>query len=335
MAQVAVAPNELYDFLSHRINFGANSGDHLHYVDWGEETDNIETIFDDPRDRHRVRRLIRNGQMTYHCNSVLAGNISVEANPWIQPWPDYDLVLAWQIPHDTDHVPELLYHTQNRLLKPHRTALIGELWRQDQFRRGTASYTQELTAEWKQHVDPPRGEYEWQDHVLSWLPSTEGYDADLVVWENNPPPPLSYWNNAAVNIVTETKWLQCNLTEKTYSVMLWARPFIVMGAPGIMQHVEELGYEIPPAFDFAYDADPKIKRRARGLVKQVLAWNDPGELYRANQASAARNQRRVIQATADLKFPPILEDDSIEWVGSADRIRRACFTARQQAKTML
>lgn len=333
MARVAVAPNELYDFLTDRPGFGSSPGDHLHYIDWGEETDNIETLFDDPRDRQTVRRLIRRNQMTYHCNSVLAGNISVEANTWIQPWPEYDLVLAWQIPHSTNHEPERLYHTQNRLLKPHRTALVGELWRQDGFRRGTVSYTQELTAEWKTNVEPPTGAYEWQDHVLGWLPSTEGYVEQFVTWENNPPPPLDYWHNAALNIVTETKWLECNLTEKTYSVMLWGRPVIVMGAPGVIGHMQALGYEAADV-DVTFDLEPKVKKRARRLVQSVLDTH-AGELYRASREGAARNQRRVIQATADLKFPSILEDDSIEWVGDAKRFKQNCYAARQQARAML
>ena len=337
MARVAVAPNELYDFLSNNPGFGSNTMDHLHYIDWGEETDNVETLFDDPRDRRTVRRLIRNGQFTYHCNSVLDGTLNVKSNPWIKPWPDYDLVLAWQKPYACTTMPLHHYHCQNRLKKPHRTAMVNQLWQQDRFSRGTVSYTQELTAEWKHTVTKPTGEYEWQMYVQGWLPSTEGYDADLVTWENNPPPPLQYWNNAAINIITETKWLQPNLTEKTFSAMLWGRPLLIMGAPGVMKHMRSKGYETHnDVLDIkSFDRVQDIDARATALAKVILEWDSAQELYRATVDAALRNQARVIHSTANLVFPSILTDDSIEWVGSAQRFRNNCYVARHQAQTML
>ena len=337
MPTIAVGPQDLHVYLEQNPGFGKNSHDHLHYIDWGEESRNVHTIFDsDPRERGTLRRLIRNGQLSYHCNSITPNSIDPDTNSWIHSWSEYDLVLAWQTPTESTGVPEKLYHSQNRLLKPHRTAVVDQLWRQDRFSRGTVSYTQERTPDFTPDAEIPTGEFEWQHHVLGWLHSTKGYTEQLVTWENNAPPPLEYWRNAAINIITETEWEYVNLTEKTYSNMLWAKPFVVMGAAGVLNHVETLGYEnYSDVMDLSFDAEQRLKHRAKGLVRSVLSHQSAQELHRAAQPTALRNQQRVIRATANLVFPSILEDDTVTWIGYAERVKNNCYLARQQARTML
>ena len=332
--QVAVSIHELNDWLWE--NPGAiERTDHIHVLDWGEETRNVSYNFEsEPRNRPALRKAVQRGKLTYHSNSATPNVL--EGNDWIHTWPEYDLTLSWQRPISRTQLPSLLYHSQNRLKKPHRTSLVEQLWSQDQFRRGTVSYTQETTADFKTHIPKPTGKQPWQPHVLSWLEPYSGYNPDLVIFmENNPPPPLQYWWNAAVNLVTETEWEYPNLTEKTYTCLLWAQPLLVLGAPGVSKLIRQQGYELHDnVFDYSFDSVIKLKKRARLMVQQVLQ-HKPVELYRMLQPVAARNQQIFINKLANLQIPAILTDESIVWQPMAQRVKNNILNTRQQARDIL
>lgn len=332
--QVAVSIHEVNEWLWE--NPGAiERTDHIHVLDWGEETRNVTYNFEsEPRNRPALRKAVRQGRLTYHSNSATPSVL--EGNDWIHTWPDYDLTLSWQIPTARTQEPELLYHSQNRLVRPHRHTLVEQLWKQDRFARGTVSYTQELTAEFKENIILPQGEHPWQPHVLGWLEPYSGYDKDMVIFmENNPPPPLQYWRNAAVNLVAETEWEYPNLTEKTYSCLLWAQPFLLIGAPKVNRLVQDQGFELPEhVFDYTFDKPGKLKKRTRTMVQQVLE-HTPVELYRALKPTAQNNQKILINKLANLKVPKILNDDRITWMPMAQRVKDNILKSRQQARDIL
>lgn len=332
--QVAVSIHELNDWMWE--NPGADERcTKIHVLDWGEETRNVSYNFEsEPRNRPKLRKAVKSGKLIYHSNSATPNVL--ENNHWIHTWPEYDLVLGWQKPIARTQLPKLLYHSQNRLKKPHRTALVEQLWAQDQFQQGTVSYTQELTADFKTCIPKATGKQPWLPHVLDWLEPYSGYNQDLVIFmENNPPPPLDYWWNAAVNLVTETEWEYPNLTEKSYMCLLWAQPLLILGAPGVNQLMEQQGYRLHNnVFDYSFDSVVKLKKRTRMMTEQVLQHR-PEQLYRALEPVALQNQKTFISKLANLKLPEIINDDRIVWCPMAQRVKNNILTARQQAQTML
>ena len=332
---VAVSIHEINEWLWEHPGV-IDRSERIHIIDWGEETTNINHTFEsEPQYRQALRKAVQSGRLVYHSNSPTPGVL--QNNNWIQTWPEYDLVLAWQVPFARTQPPTKLYHSQNRLLKPHRTQLVEQLWAQDQFANGTVSYTQEQTADFKPNIPRARGKQPWQPHVLSWLEPYSGHDEDLIIFmENNPPPPLDYWWNAAVNLVTETEYIYPNLTVKTYMCFLWQQPLLVLGAPGVHSLIEQQGYQLhTDVFDYSFDNISKLKKRTRMMVQQVLQHQDVEQLHRALAPVAKHNQQTFINKLANLQLPSILTDDSIVWQPTAQRVKNNVFKARQQARDIL
>lgn len=333
ITQIAITIDDFHEYIKCQGAWSARQRS-WHIIDWGEETMSPHELFSvELSNKSLMRWLVEHGQLKYHSNS--RPPVALDA-PWILPWPEYDYYLSWQVPHSTDAVPDRLYHSQNRLLKPHRTELVRQLWETDQFRNGTVSYTQERTAEFKHNIVLPRGEHEWQDHVLGWLEPYEAHNPDMIVFmENNPPPPLQYWNRAAVNLVTETHWQYPNLTEKAYTSILWARPTLLIGSAGINSYLEQQGFRLlDSVYDYSFDSVHKLKKRVHGLVQQVVQ-GDPAERYAASLDTVRYNQRELIQRVAHTALPNILLDTSVEFTGVAARIKNNIQTARQQARDLL
>jgi len=332
--QLAIGIEDFHRFL-HDDPAGDHRYRHYHIIDWHEETKNILGTFDiELSNRTRLRKMIQAGKITFHSNSATPGVL--EENHWVKCWPGYDLVQAWQTPHPRTQDPQYLYHSQNRLLRPHRTQLVRQLWKLDRFQHGLVSYTQEQTAEWKDVIPRATGPEEWQQHVHGWLEPYEGYNPDMIHYrENNPPPPVHYWWRAAVNFVTETEWEYANLTEKTYMCLLWGQPLLVLGAPGVCTTLLNEGYLLhDDVFDYKFDTLDNMKQRTKHMCRQVLQY-DVDTLWSALKPVAQKNQQIFLQQLDNLDIPSILKDDTIEWKGLAAKVKRNIFFAKEQANKYL
>jgi hypothetical protein len=323
-----------------------HSNEALVYFDVGEEASTLQDLVRYElavgKDRHRprflldqLRKKIRSRTFEYWHNS---SNPSMSSQEFYRhSWSAYDWYIGYQTPRPLGE-PKIHYHSQNRIAKPHRTQLVKALWNMDKFAHGTVSYTQDKTAEWKDYADPqPPGGDTWQENVLGWLPSAD-LDMDLVPEMcNNPPPPLDYWENAAVNITTETIITYANLTEKTWSNTIWARPWIGVGGAGLHELYSSQGYELLPHIDYAFDALPFTMDRVRGVVDNVknLLDNDPLEVYNSFKPTVERNRLELLKKIALTPLPDLLHKDGYQWMPAAELMRQTVFKARGQAQQLL
>lgn len=320
-----------------------NSCSSFTFFDPGEErqslTDLVKYAFDQtgrarPRFRTELGKKIRKGRMHYVCNSV---NPGYAPESWVTSWRDYDWFLAWQTPHPLE-LPTRHYHCQNRIRKYHRTQTVKALWRMDQFRNGTVSYTQDPSAEWKPYGDPtPTGTPGWEGAVYGWLPS-EHYDESLVMeWENNPPPPVSFWSAAALNIITETITRYGNTTEKTWSSVLWGRAWLGIGGKGLHQDFQAQGFELLPYVDYSFDSREAVDDRIQGVIDTVrkLLDNDAKEVYYQFKPTVEHNRLELINKIAHYEFPDWFVDSNSKWLPHAERMRQNVYKAQQKAQALL
>jgi hypothetical protein len=284
--------------------------------------------------KKRVVSAIKRGKLHYVCNSY---NPAYQPEAWVTSWPEYDWFLAWQTPHPLG-MPVRHYHCQNRLKKYHRTETVRQLWAMDQFRNGTVSYTQDVDARWREYdTGTPTGGAGWEGGVYGWLPS-EHYENDLIVeWENNPPPPVSFWSAASINIITETLTLYANCTEKTWSTTLWGRPWITVGGVGVHKLYESKGFELLPGIDYGFDCEVRIQQRIEGVVANIknLLDNDPEEVYNSFKPTVERNRLRLVQRIAEYQFPSIITDEGAKWLPHAERQRNQMFAVQRLAQQLL
>ena len=89
-----------------------------------------------------------------------------------------------------------------------------------------------------------------------------------------------FYNNSLVSLVTETNYdtPECTLTEKSFKPMFNKHPFIIIGVPGALQGLRDLGFKTFSNFwDESYDNEPDPGMRFN-LIKNVLAniasWNE-------------------------------------------------------------
>ena len=322
----------------------------IHIVDWGEELQSMNNWADhcfmlghySAKTRHQRRRelkqRVREHSIHYWCNSVDPS--LADRGEWVHSWPEYDYRLGYQRPIPTDQLPLRLYHTQNRLLKPHRTQLVQSLWDWDRFAHGTVSYTQTREIQYQHYGEykPLRLTDKWQDHVYTWLPSYESHDPELIPdVHNNPAPPLEFWYSAAINIVTETLLRYPNCTEKIWSCVCWGRPWIAVAAPGTHELFESQGFELFPHIDYSFDHMPNVNDRIKHIVGQLRSWADcdPTELYLSWKPTAERNRRRLLEKIAYDDIPYIILDDKIEFMPMALRMKNLVLNSQQQAQDIL
>ena len=87
-----------------------------------------------------------------------------------------------------------------------------------------------------------------------------------------------YYKNTLVSLVTETNYNvnECTLTEKSFKPMFNKHPFIIIGVPGSIQGLRDLGFQTFSDFwSEAYDNidDPSLRLLAiEGILIKIASW---------------------------------------------------------------
>lgn len=192
--------------------------------------------------------------------------------------------------YDTEKVPEKLFLSLNRRFRDHRISLIVGL---DKLNLLDRSYVSLET------VDPENYavtfESRYNPYYLKYLEVTDDDVAKtksklpLVLDEerdnvrmcqdfDNALRPL--YQNSLVSVVTETNYdkFEVSLTEKSFKPAKEKHPFIIVGAPGSIRAMQEMGYKTFSEFwDESYDLanDPAERLQRIFLIcKQISTWSD-------------------------------------------------------------
>lgn len=98
--------------------------------------------------------------------------------------------------------------------------------------------------------------------------------------EHGVDPVKHLYDNSLVNIVTETYFFNniIHITEKTYKPIAFMQPFILVGAPGSLKHVQDMGFKTFGAFwDESYDLelDHALRfEKIMAVIKFVASWTE-------------------------------------------------------------
>jgi len=86
------------------------------------------------------------------------------------------------------------------------------------------------------------------------------------------------YDDSLVNIVNETYFFNniIHITEKTYKPIAFMQPFVLLGAPGSLQHVKDMGFKTFGEFwDESYDLEKDHKLRFNKIVdvlSNISSW---------------------------------------------------------------
>ena len=83
---------------------------------------------------------------------------------------------------------------------------------------------------------------------------------------------IPYYEDAFCTLVTESEYYNWNVrfTEKFYFPIIYNRPFMVLGAPGVLKWIRKYGFEtFPELFDESYDEEKDLTRRTEIIIENV------------------------------------------------------------------
>lgn len=281
---------------------------HLHFLYWEEEANTKEEMLE--FFTGNAKKLVQQNAYTYHCNILGPKHIQNIDN--YAPWPDYDLILAFQQPRLSEQEIVYQFCCMQNSLGYHRDYICDKLYKQD----GILSYNELNSDEgylYEKYLEDcklfPPCEKHWQGQIPKFLPWTK-HDSDLVVnYADNPPPPLDYWEKCLINIVTESYFDILDITEKTFSSIIHGRPTVVAGAKNANKYLcETYGLHLLPQIDYSFDNEEDVRDRIDGLCDQVLNRDFDKNLL---LETAKHNQKALIQYISNMSIPPVLNSKAV------------------------
>lgn len=147
-----------------------------------------------------------------------------------------------------------IYISMNHRAHRHRCILLDTLAEYNMIDKGFISWH-----------DVDRDPYEfkyWKPKILKFK--------DGFLKKNTQHTLPNIYSNALINLVSESTTETVFVTEKTYHAIFAEKPFIIHGAPGIHQYLNNLGFELyDEIFDYSFDEIKDDKRRAEMIVKNL------------------------------------------------------------------
>lgn len=204
---------------------------------------------------------------------------SLSRNLNMAPEPDYDV----------EKVPEKLFLSWNRRYRPHRTAMVLALESHNLVDRSYISMG---------IVDPENTNYrfshtvdllrylildlsqETADRFTRKLPLVLDGETDTTeMCEDFTAKNRQFYQNSLVSLITETNFdlPELTLTEKSFKPFKEKHPFIIIGVPGALQALQDLGFQTFSEFwDESYDQiqDPSLRiGKISNVCKEIGNWN--------------------------------------------------------------
>ena len=226
----------------------------------------------------------------FHNFMVNGNNISTEDNEHVVDQvsePDYDVNV----------MPKKLFLSWNRRFRKHRIVLALTLEKLGVVDRSYISFAKQSDENSAHTVEEDIRSMRERGNVygvqfnqlfsestvtkfVSKLPLVIDDEKDISVMCEDFHFTKDFYTNSLVSLVTETNYnaKECTLTEKSFKPLYNKHPFIIIGVPGALQGLRDLGFKTFSNFwDESYDSEPHPGMRFN-LIKNVLAniasWNE-------------------------------------------------------------
>ena len=190
---------------------------------------------------------------------VIANKAADKKGPFIY-FPDDEVYYRYLHVREQDYVRQVnvqprskIYTCLNRMDKPFRKVFAGSLWYHGLVKNGYFSYTgMRYSKEHNEHLIDPV--YKWNTHWHNIDQLFDNFtmhipfradDLDDNGHNNHKLIDHKFYTDAYFNFVVETHFSKHNLflTEKTFKPILNLQPFLIVGAPGSLKLLKDLGYE--------------------------------------------------------------------------------------------
>lgn len=256
------------------------------------------------------------GKFNWHCTHM---DPHTPKESMHREFPGY-MVLTGIQPVKYNKNIDRLYCCQQQSLGYHRDYLLDCLYDADLLQHGHVSYKQAqvgdendiLYRKYLQDIKNKPLHRNWQGKIPRWFEYGE-HDSQLVYdYFDNPPPPLDIWNQCTFNIVAESYFdvpvVDTRLlSEKTYSCLFQAQPFVLVGCQYQHKYLQEEGYLLyDDVFDYNFDTLETVEQRIDAIVQQVKNLNNSVSLQKSLEKTAKQNQRIIFGKIQNMKLPDIL-----------------------------
>lgn len=309
--------------------------EHLHYLDWCEEGEDIETCFLYVPDNVKsfFRKLIKENRFSYHCNAL---NDDVVQQPYHKIWSGSDLFFAWQTPVKISVNINKLFHCQAYTAKYHRDLFFDAVYKTGLDKVASVAYSQVKYNGMEKYKDYERKEYEWMRKYKKFYKGFENHNPEYVHDNtSNPAPPLEIWEKSAINVVPETFYHRPDITEKTYQCMLFEKPFLMINGQYSHKRLVSNGYKLyDDVFDYAFDSMKNIEDRVDSIVDQlqVLKNKDYNDIYKTLYPTFLYNKKTYIKNVVNEPLPKLFSLDDAVFSPHAEKILKGIKKAKIEAE---
>ena len=198
--------------------------------------------------------------------------------------------------YDVNHVPSKLFLSWNRRFRQHRIILALILEKLNVVERSLISFpknnVERLTDSFIHNVenlDQPvtvygHHAYQFEQEEINRfdmrLPLVIDGETDINKMCEDFGFTREHYKNTLVSIVTETNFdaVECTLTEKSFKPILHKHPFIIVGVPGALRGLRDLGFKTFGEFwNESYDdtqspGDRMIK--ISNIISEIASWDE-------------------------------------------------------------
>lgn len=267
--------NALHDYFGriHRLP--------LHKIIYLTGTINATQVYDEYCERHNVHDTLKDRLTIYTYPSAAYIFDHDLQNPEMEP------------EYNTEIVPAKLFLMWNRRPRQHRVEMVTHLEKNGLVDKSFISFE-------RYHIEAAHLEYKeiakranlvlrfhpniTQEHIDrfdSRLPLVLDGETEIrQMCEDNGCKSRPYYQNSLVSIITETNYYEPEgtLTEKSFKPIKEKHPFIIVGVPGVLRGMRELGFKTFGEFwNESYDDTecPKVRMESLSqLTEDIAKWSD-------------------------------------------------------------
>lgn len=233
-----------------------------------------------------------------YCNSKGISN-EVGQRLKIIPYPSSQQIFSTYLEngteepeYDSERVPEKLFLMWNRRFRPHRIAMVLSLeknnlidrsyisFNRNDLERPNISFENSIDMEHMFMTNPglrlnPEIVHRFKQRLPLVLDGETNVNKMCEDFDNATRP---YYQNSLISIITETNYdnPEVTLTEKSFKPIKEKHPFIIVGVPGALKAMRDMGFKTFSEFwseDYDEVECPKVRmQRLSFITEQIGAW---------------------------------------------------------------